>query len=73
MAEVPIPFTGEEVDTDDGATSIGLTLGLVVAGFAILAWSQDVGGYVANRANSYLAGLIGFDPTSGEDAGADLL
>jgi hypothetical protein len=73
MATVPIPFVDQDVDTDDDATSIGMTVGLVIIGFALFAWFQDVGGYVANQMNSYLSDLIGFDPTSGEDSGADLL
>lgn len=73
MADIPIPFTGEEVDTDDGASDVAMTLGLVIAGFAVLAWAQGVGGYLANQANSYVTNLLGFDPTSGQESGADLV
>jgi hypothetical protein len=73
MAEVPIPFTEQEVDTDDDATSIVLTVGLVIAGFALLAWARGVGDYLASQANSFITNMLGFDPTSGEDQGADLV
>lgn len=66
MAEVPIPFTEEEVDTSSGARGVAMTLAAVIAGFAVLAWSRDVGGYVADRVNSFLTSLLGVDPTSGE-------
>lgn len=69
MAEVPIPFVEEDIDTDSGAQGILMTLGMVIAGFAILAWSQGVGEYVADEANSFVTSLLGFDPTSGEDEG----
>jgi hypothetical protein len=73
MATIPIPFVEEDLDTGDGVTSILMTVGLLIAGFAAFSWSQDVGGYVAQRVNSFIAGLVGVDPTSGEDSGADLV
>lgn len=73
MPEVPIPFTDEEVDTDSGLRGVAMTVGMVIAGFAILSWSQGVGGYLSNKANSFISNQLGFDPTSGEDQGADLL
>lgn len=73
MPEVPIPFTDEEVDTGDGATSVGMTIALVIAGFALFAWARGVGGYVANQANSYISNALGFDPTSGENSGPEVL
>lgn len=66
MAEVPIPFTEEEVDTSSGARGVVMTLAAIIAGFAVLAWSQDVGSYVADQVNSFLTSLLGVDPTSGE-------
>jgi hypothetical protein len=73
MPEVPIPFTDEEVDTDDDTSSIVMTLVVVALGFGLLAWLQGVGGMLANKANNYISGLIGVDPTSGEDSGVDLV
>jgi len=73
MPEVPIPFTDEEVDTDEDTSSIVMTLVVVALGFGLLAWLQGVGGMLANKANNYISGLIGIDPSTGEDSGADLL
>lgn len=71
MVSYEIPFTSQEVDTDDGAMSVVMTLALVVVGFATFAWAQDVGGVVANQVNSAITGVVGVDPTSGQDSGAD--
>jgi hypothetical protein len=73
MPEVPIPFTDEEVDTDEDTSSIVMTLVVVALGFGLLAWLQGVGGMLADKANSYISDLIGVDPTSGEDSGVDLV
>jgi hypothetical protein len=73
MTEVPIPFLDEEVDTDSGLRGVAMTIAMVILGFAVFAWSQDVGSFVANRTNSFVTNLLGFDPTSGDDSGADLV
>ena len=73
MADISIPFTDEEVDTDSGLRGVAMTVAMVIVGFAVLSWSQGVGGYLANKANSFVTNTLGFDPTSGEDSGADLL
>lgn len=73
MAEVPIPFVDREVDTDEGVTGAGMTVALVILGFALLAWARGVGDYLADEANSYVAGFLGVDPTSGDETGADLV
>jgi hypothetical protein len=75
MAEIPIPFTNEGVDTDDDTSSILMTVGATIAGFALFAWSEDVGTYLASRANGAITNALGVDPTTGEDAesGADML
>jgi hypothetical protein len=72
MAEVPIPFVDEDVDTDEGATGVLMTVGLVIAGFAVLAWARGVGGYLASEANSTLSNYLGIDPTSGQETGPDM-
>ena len=66
MAEVPIPFVDEDLDTDDDATSLVLTVGAIILGFALFAWLRGVGNYVADQANSTISNIIGFDPTSGD-------
>lgn len=68
MPEVPIPFTDEEVDTDEGTSSIVMTLVVVALGFGLLAWLQGVGSMLANKANSFIADATGTDPTTGESA-----
>jgi hypothetical protein len=73
MEDIPIPFTNEEVDTSSGVRGVAMTLAMVIVGFAVFAWSQDVGGYLASQANSVVTSALGFDPTSGDDEGADLL
>jgi hypothetical protein len=73
MAEVPIPFVDEDVDTDEGVSGVAMTVGLVIAGFAVLAWARGVGGYLASEANSTISNYLGVDPTSGESSGADLV
>lgn len=73
MADIPIPFTDEEVDTGSGLRGVAMTLVMVIVGFAVFAWSRDVGGYLASEVNSFVADSLGVDPTSGEDSGADLL
>lgn len=66
MPEVPIPFTDQEVDTDDDTSSIVMTIVGVLAGFALLAWLRGVADNLANQANSFISNLIGYDPTSGD-------
>lgn len=73
MAEVPIPFVDEDVDTDDDATTILMSVGVIILGLAAFAWFQDVGQYLADRVNSFITSLIGIDPTSGEDDGLGVL
>jgi hypothetical protein len=45
-----------------------MTVGMVIVGFAILSWSQGVGGYLSQRANNFISNQLGVDPTSGEDS-----
>jgi hypothetical protein len=73
MPEVPIPFTDQEVDTDDDTSSIVMTLVVVAVGFAAFVWLRDAGGYLARTANSTISNLVGFDPTSGENTQEDPL
>lgn len=71
MTDVPIPFVNKDLDTDEGSVGVLMTIGVLIAGFAVFAWAQDVGGYVADRVNSTIASVVGVDPTSGDDAGVD--
>lgn len=66
MADVPIPFTGQEIDTDDDATSIGLTVGVLVAGFALFSMASATGQAVADRAGNMIADFTGYNPAAGQ-------
>lgn len=72
MAEVPVPFMDEEIDTDEGLGA-GVTVGVLILGFAVFAMAQSIGSYLANQANSTLGELIGFNPATGESNEADLV
>jgi hypothetical protein len=73
MPEVPIPFTDQQVDTDDDTSSIVMTIVGVLVGFALLAWLRGVADNLANQANSFISNLVGYDPTSGENTQEDPL
>jgi len=69
--EAKLPFGMGSVDlTSTGAV---FTIVSLILGFAVFSMTESIGGYVASRANNAVAGVIGFDPASGEDTGADLL
>jgi hypothetical protein len=72
MAEIEIPFVDEEVDTSNPTRSV-MTIALLVAGFAVFAMASDIGGYVGSRINSFLGGILGFNPGTGESTENDLV
>jgi hypothetical protein len=67
MADIPVPLTDQEVNTNDPMDA-GVMIGLLIVGFAIFAMAQGIGGYLASRANSVLGNYIGFNPATGEDS-----
>lgn len=69
MAEVPVPFTEEEVDTSDGKGAV-MTVALLIAGFGVFSMAQGIGGTLANTATNKIAQFTGWDPTTGEETGA---
>lgn len=69
--EAQLPFGMGEVDLTSASAVV--TIVTLILGFAVFSMTQDIGGYVASRANSFITNTVGFDPTSGEDSGADLL
>lgn len=73
MAEVPIPFVDREIDTDDDGTSILVTVGVLIVGFALFAWFQQIGGTLATRLNSFFANMTGFNPSTGDSSGVDVV
>ena len=72
MPKVEVPFTDSEVDTSEPSDGL-MTVGMLIAGFAVFSMASGIGGYLANQANSALSGVLGFNPATGEDSGVDLL
>jgi len=73
MTEVPVPFTGEEVDTSDGASSVAMSIGVLIAGFGLFELARSTGGTVAQMATNKISQVTGYDPTTGQSSGADVL
>jgi hypothetical protein len=72
MTDIPIPFVDGDVDTDDPQSAL-MTVVLLIGGFAVFTMASDIGGYVAQRINSGLAGVLGFNPANGQSEGPDIL
>lgn len=72
MAEVPVPFTEEEVDTSDGKGAVA-TVALLIAGFGVFSMAQGIGGTLANTATNKIAEYTGYDPSTGESSGGDIV
>jgi len=68
MAEVPVPFTEEEVDTSDGKGAV-VTVALLIAGFGVFSMAQNLGGTLATTATNKIAQVTGIDPTTGQETG----
>lgn len=68
MADIPIPFTGEKVDTDDGVVPIAMTLAALIAGFGILTMAQRAGANLFGTANSFVQNTLGIQ-LDGSDGG----
>lgn len=49
MVKFPIPLTGQEVDTDDGASGVGMSYGLAILAMTSLAAVAGVGTFAFNR------------------------
>jgi len=64
MAEVPVPFTDEEVDTSDGSGAL-MTVIALIAGFGIFAMAQSVGGTLASTVSDQIAQFTGYNPSTG--------
>lgn len=69
MADIPIPFTGEEVDTSDGVVPIAMTLGALIAGFGILTMAQRAGANLFGTANSFVRNTLGIQLDGSSDNG----
>jgi len=68
--EATLPFGMGSVDLTDPAMVVVTAISLI-AGFTLFSMASDVGNNFASRINSALAGLIGFNPATGEGAGSD--
>jgi len=68
MAEVPVPFTGEEVNTSNGSGAL-MTVIALIAGFGIFAMAQSIGGTLASMVSTQIAQFTGYDPATGENTG----
>lgn len=59
MADIPIPFTSQEVDTDEGVSSVLMTVAVLVAGFGLFAMAQDAGQNLYSKASAAVAQFTG--------------
>lgn len=74
MADIPVPFVDEDVDTDD-PTGAMMTVVLLVAGFAVVAFAQMFGDTIASSVSSTIASAVGWNPATGQsdDGGLGVL
>lgn len=70
---IPIPFTGEDIDTDDSASKIVMTVVMVVLGFGVLAMAQEAGANLYNKANQTVASVTGFQLSGSESSGPEVV
>lgn len=69
MAEFPIPFTGESVDTDRGAATNAMIIIGVIGGFALLTMAQRAGQTVYQKGNGLFAQFTGYQLSGSQDDG----
>jgi hypothetical protein len=69
MADIPVPFTGQTIDTDDGARGVVATLALMAVGFVVLALMQAVGSTGAEALGQRIANFTGINPATGDTDG----
>ncbi len=63
--EAKIPFIGETVDLTDPMAVVYLVISLI-AGFTLFNMSDGIGQFAADRVNSALSTVFGFNPSTGE-------
>jgi len=75
MTDIPIPFVGQEVDTDDGLVGIVMSLAIIIAGFAVFAMASSIGSNLGSRVNEAIATVLGVNPATGTsgDSSPDIL
>jgi len=72
MAEIPVPFTGEEIDTDDGSGAVK-TGALLIGGFTVFSMFSSFGDVLAQKASNKVAQYTGYNPISGQSTGGDVV
>lgn len=72
MAKADIPFTDSSISTDNPSGTV-MTVLTLIAGFAVFSMASDIGDYVGGEINSKIGDVIGFNPASGEEEGADIV
>jgi len=72
MADIPIPFTNQDVDTDDGVSGILMSMAVTATGFMLLYMSQTLGNTAFQQVNSALGDFLGYNASGSADE-VDLL
>jgi hypothetical protein len=67
--EIPIPFTNQTIEADDGK-GVLYTIAALVVGFMVFALSRDVGERLASLFNDAVSSATGVNPT-GDESSAD--
>lgn len=72
MDEIPIPFTGEEVDPGDRSGAV-VTVALLIVGFGIFAMASSIGDYLGSKANQVIGDVTGVNPATGGNSDPELI
>lgn len=72
MAKIPVPFTGEKINTDD-RDSAAWSVILLIAGFGVFNLASSVGDTLAQKATNTVAQYSGYDLSSGQSTGGDVV
>jgi hypothetical protein len=72
MSEVDVPFTDQEVDTDEPTKAVMSIFALIV-GFGIFAMAQRAGANLFGKANSVVSNVTGYGLDGSGDSGPDVI
>jgi ABC-type amino acid transport system permease subunit len=70
--EATLPFGMGSVDLTSPMAVLAMVVSLIF-GFTIFNMTGSIGEYLAQRANSIVGSVLGFNPASGESDGVDLV
>jgi hypothetical protein len=70
--EARLPFDMGEVDLTNPMAVLAMVVSLI-AGFTIFNMTGSIGEYAAQRLNSIIGSVVGFNPASGDSDGVDLV